>query len=391
MLKKRKRVFGVLALLILAAGIAIPTATSIVSVNNEIRVPASHEVRRAEIPSDPTLTIASTWKSAFPDRAFRELVWRLYNGGDASIYNDDVDGIANLTQAQIDGAGGITKRTVLHVLNKLEVTSFSGLEHMVGLTQFYTSRTQVSSIDISKNVALTELIVTEVNISHIDLSQNINLNFVNLSRCNLASVDFSHNQKLTSVEVGFNKLTSLDFSYNPLLVTVSAPVNKITSVNVNNCPSLKTLSVHINELTAIDLSNNPLLTNLTAIVNKFTSVDVSNNLDLTTLMLAHNDDLHTVTGLSSLTKLTSLYLSATSLSALNLHASVKPIITRLDFSCTNIRDFDLTGFTALQLLSISTAKNFVSNPSFLELTISGTRDVHNRQLTLIRPGTNALS
>ena len=348
--------------------------------STEIREYIDLGAKSAETPSDTTLTTSSTWKSAFPDRNFRVVVWSLYNTGTYTDAQDDI----NLTQAQINGGStGIQTRTVLNVSGK-SIISLAGVEHFLALKDINANVNLLTSVDFTKNLALETLQLGNNKLTEIDVSANINLKIFYCYNNELTAVDISRNTALEHFNCVINRISSIDVSKNVNLIGLSVRQNRITSIDVSKNLALKQLEVHTNRLTAIDISKNVLLTTFYCHNNFITELDVSTAPGLTALRFASNP-LANVTGLEQLENLENLYAERTNIQHLNIHHLAKSKITDLRFNNTLVRDFDFTGFTSLVRAFITTSKNFLSNPSFIELRISGTRTVEESDLVSIQP------
>lgn len=215
------------------------------------------------------------------------------------------------------------------------------------------SWSQLSSLDVSKNVNLTKLHCYNNELSSLDVSQNINLTELYCSNNPLGSLDVSSNVNLMNLYCWNNGLTSLDVSKNVNLMELSCYINKLTSLDVSNnvnltkldcgCISSANESGDQNQITSLDVSNNVNLTVLICDLNPLTSLDVSKNVNLSHLSCSDNqlDSLD----VSKNVALTDLWCTNNQLSSLDVSRNVN--LTLLACSDNPLTSLDLTNNTKL--------------------------------------------
>tara|TARA_R110002050_G_C8918661_1_gene511274 strand:+ start:117 stop:659 length:543 start_codon:yes stop_codon:yes gene_type:complete len=122
-----------------------------------------------------------------------------------------------------------------------------------------------------------------------DISRIKNLDVNNKNIADLTGIeDFT---ALTSLSCASSQLTNLDITKNIALTYLACPFTPLTSLDVSNNTALNQLYCFDNQLTSLDVSNNTALTDLRCYNNQLTSLDVSNNNALTELRFAHNKNM----------------------------------------------------------------------------------------------------
>lgn len=124
-----------------------------------------------------------------------------------------------------------------------------------------------------------------------------NLQQLSLEMTNVSTIDVSKNLKLTALNVAETRITDLDVSKNTNLVRLTAghysgSINTgyhLNGIDVSNNANLMILDVAGNNLNSIDVSNNPLLVSLFLTNNELTSIDLSANTNLASIMLSENN------------------------------------------------------------------------------------------------------
>ena len=195
----------------------------------------------------------------FPDPTFRELV--------AWGCDQDKDGILSAQEiANVDGMSLNIWAEIFYGYKEVEIKDLTGVEYLTNLKSLkcYTDpftylKSELTSLDISKNTKLESL----------DCFGN-----------NLTTLDISNNPNLLYLECGKNHLTNLDVSKNPKLLEVKCQENDLTSLNLKNNTKLTCLRCSKNNLTNIDLSANPELTELLCEGNHLTKLDLKQNTKL---------------------------------------------------------------------------------------------------------------
>lgn len=123
--------------------------------------------------------------------------------------------------------------------------------------------TNVSSIDVSRNVNLISLNVADCRVTHLDVSKNVNLQ-------RLLAGHYSG-----TINTGYH-LEEITLTNNPALQILDLAGNNLTTIDISHLTNLQSLFLTRNELTSLDVSNNPNLVSL--MLNH-------NNMDFATLPL----------------------------------------------------------------------------------------------------------
>ncbi|PQL89502.1 T9SS type A sorting domain-containing protein [Apibacter adventoris] len=209
-------------------------------------------------------------------------------------------------------------RVLTHLeFNKDSLTGIFDGKYFKNLKIFVLWHTQITSIDISKNINLVTLMcnlnkLTKLDVSHnsnlqnlsisgnklnyIDVSKNKNLVILNCADNQLTNLDISKNTNLKELRVQYNhQLISLDVSKNTKLEILDITWTPLTSLDVSKNPNLKSLSCNnISELKSLDISKNPNLEWLSCRYTSINSLDVSNNPKLKILYCNSNYRLTTL-------------------------------------------------------------------------------------------------
>lgn len=163
---------------------------------------------------------------------------------------------------------------------ELNLTNFPALQYFsarnnFGLTEVDPSKcpdlvslvlevTNVSRLDVSKNLKLDVLNISQTKITNIDISKNVALgefyashegSYNNEVEYKLHSVDVSKNPNLEYLDLSGNLLTELDLTHNPNLVMLLLQRNRLTSLDLSNCTRLANVNLSFN---GFDFSNLPL-------------------------------------------------------------------------------------------------------------------------------------
>lgn len=123
--------------------------------------------------------------------------------------------------------------------------------------------TNVSKIDVSKNLKLMSLNVSETRVAELDLSKNENLQYLIAGHVSgtinvgyrLNGIDLSNNPNLTFLDLNGNKLTNVDLSNNPKLTHLLLKSNCLTSLDLSKNTELYSINANFNDM---DFSSLPL-------------------------------------------------------------------------------------------------------------------------------------
>lgn len=158
----------------------------------------------------------------------------------------------------------------------------------IAITDFILQSPFIPSIIVYSNKALKNFYCSKCNFTSIDMSQCPELEELSLSGDSLKYINLRQNPKLTNLVLENNQLTSIDLSYNKDLKYIICSNNQLTKLDVSNNPNLTDIKCKHCRLPEIDLSHNPNLSSLFASYNKFTSLDVTENKKLINLTVDSN-------------------------------------------------------------------------------------------------------
>lgn len=274
--------------------------------------------------------------------------------------------------------------------NGIKVLTFldlSNYRHLIG-TKFYgefdgkyfrnlkelsINSTQLTSIDLSKNLKLTRLVFKENYSASLDVSKNINLKFLDCSENSLNNLDLSKNVKLVSLYCSNNQLTTLDLSKNVELEDLYCDNNQLTSLDLSNNFKLKELNCSKNKLNTLDVSNNKL-EYLFCYKNELITLNVSNAINLKNLNCSENK--LTNLDVSNSTELKELDCSLNKLTSLNTSKNSKLSILTCNYN--QLGSLDLTANKLFVLIAnnnqfkISTLKGDFAKIEFIGFTPQST-------------------
>ena len=274
--------------------------------------------------------------------------------------------------------------------NGIKVLTFldlSNYRHLIG-TKFYgefdgkyfrnlkelsINSTQLTSIDLSKNLKLTRLVFKENYSASLDVSKNINLKFLDCSENSLNNLDLSKNVKLVDLYCSNNQLITLDLSQNVELEELYCDNNQLTSLDLSNNFKLKELNCSKNKLNTLDVSNNKL-EYLFCYKNELITLNVSNAINLKNLNCSENK--LTNLDVSNSTELKELDCSLNKLTSLNTSKNSKLSILTCNYN--QLGSLDLTANKLFVLIAnnnqfkISTLKGDFAKIEFIGFTPQST-------------------
>ncbi|WP_075341538.1 hypothetical protein [Tenacibaculum agarivorans] len=160
---------------------------------------------------------ASAQYTLIPDANFEAALSSLDNTpGDGKILTSSIQGL-----------------TTLNVANK-NISSLSGIEDFVSLTQLTANGNSLTSIDVSNLVDLEVLTLFENQLTAIDLTANTKLTEIDFFGNQLSSIDLSENDVLENAYLDSNLLTSVDISLNTVLERLDVSNNDLSSLTIKN-------------------------------------------------------------------------------------------------------------------------------------------------------------
>jgi PKD repeat protein/Leucine-rich repeat (LRR) protein len=131
---------------------------------------------------------------------------------------------------------------------KVETASIASVPYL------YISSSSIADLTgIQDFVALTDLQCSSSQLTSLDVSKNVLLSYLNCSGNKLTSLDVSRNLVLANLNSSLNQLTSLDVSKNVALRDLNCSSNKLLNLNLKNGKNTLLTNAHIS------LSSNPNL------------------------------------------------------------------------------------------------------------------------------------
>ena len=208
----------------------------------------------------------------FPDANFRSFLTSQSYGSDGYMSESEIN---NLTSLEV---------------TKSSITNFAGLEYFRPLkTLKLNGQTNLTALDVSKNVNLEKLECRYNKLASLSLTNNTKLKELYVNDTQLSSLDlYPVRNTLETLVCGSSKLTSLNLTSLSMLTGLNCQNNGMTSLNVTQNTALKTLYCGSNKLESLNLANNTQLTGLYCYSNKLTSLNLSKNTALKNLYCSSN-------------------------------------------------------------------------------------------------------
>ncbi len=223
----------------------------------------------------------------FPDETFRIFIRETFDNDDDGVLS--AEEIAAVTSIILSEYG-------MHRITTV-VSDLKGIEYFTNLVELNCNGSNLTEIDLSKNLKLEDLSCNNNGLTSLDVSNNKNLRYLSCYGNMITELDLTNNTELESLSCGYsnfwssggNQLTELDLSKNTKLDTLMCDNNKLTQLDLSNNKSLYTLSCCFNKLTNLDLSNNVVLYNLSCSNNNLTTLTLNTETELNTLNCAYNE------------------------------------------------------------------------------------------------------
>lgn len=189
----------------------------------------------------------------------------LYNSKSTYTLIPDTNFEKKLIALGIDSgvADGKVLTSSISSLTSLDISSSSisnltGIQDFVALTSLVCySNSQLTGLELSKNIALTNLNCSSSQLTTLDVSKNTALTNLVCSGNQLSEIDLSNNVALDTLRCGSNKLIRLDVSKNINLKKLSCYNNNLESLNLKNGNNV---NFENNNSYNISYKNNPSLT-----------------------------------------------------------------------------------------------------------------------------------
>lgn len=300
-------------------------------------------------------------------KLFRRFEWEDKNGVKVLTFLD-LSNYDNLSKNKFYGKfdGKYFKNLKELYINSTQLTSID-LSKNLELTKFVSRENNLTSLDVSKNINLKFLDCSKNSLNNLDLSKNvnlvslncsnnqfttldvskyINLKFLDCSQNSLNNLDLSQNVKLVSLNCSYNQFTTLDVSKNVELVSLYGSNNQIITLDLSINVELEELYCDNNQLTSLDLSNNFKLKELNCSKNKLNTLDVSNN--KLEYLFCYKNELITL-NVSNAINLKNLNCSENKLT--NLDVSNSTELKELDCSLNNLTSLNTSKNNKLSILT----------------------------------------
>lgn len=240
---------------------------------------------------DPINTDIAINATNFPDQAFRNYVKTNFDTNhDDNLDPNEINAVAtidirnNHAIKNLKGIKYFTALTTLNINNTSEITSVD-LHKNIALEALLCENSGITAIDVSNNTALTNLNVNGTKISSLDLHKNTALRYVSFAHTDITSLDLSKNSALTNIAGSYSKISSLDLRKNTALTTLDFQNCALAWLNVGNRPQMH-----------VDTSNNQPI-NLDVAFDSFNIKDKFSGIDPSKITVtSHNGIFHPDTG-----------------------------------------------------------------------------------------------
>ena len=202
-------------------------------------------------------------KSAFPDKVLRKYVLDNFDSnGDGFLFNEEAKAVKGIyvgsDDEKVRGAFANAK----------------GIEHFPNLKELFVQRTNIKTLDVSKNTKLEVLACNCNGLKTLDVSKNKALKELYCWDNPLTALNVTANTKLTALDFGDCRLTAINLTRNKALRSLRCAGNKLNKLNVGKCAKLVELWCDGNALKTLDVSNNKALTDLRVGDNKLKALDI---------------------------------------------------------------------------------------------------------------------
>ena len=222
--------------------------------------------------------------------------------------------------------------SVSYGLTSIEVTDCKALKALK------ISHSQITTLNIEKNVALQKLDCSGSEMSDLDVSHNPGLEELDCSCIPINYLDVSHNPELKKLECDETQIKNLDVSKLANLQSLSCNNLEIESLDLSSNKKLEELSFDFCEhISNIDLSNNVMLREVSCAYSSINALDVSKNVALEKLD-CYNTNIQSL-DVSKNIELQFLRCDSTKLTTLDVTCNTK--LEYLSCSCTDILYVDI--------------------------------------------------
>lgn len=209
----------------------------------------------------------------FPDEEFRAYVNSSF----------DINGDGILSDSEISSAKKI------YVENK-NIASLKGIEYFTALTELSCGHnTDLTTLDLSKNVNLEVLFCTECSLKEINVSGCLKLKEFYCYLNQIENLDITNNTELVSFDCQENKISTLDVSKNKKLKVLDCGNNNLSFLDVANNTELQWLYCRDLSLNCLDISKLSNLTRLWCWNCGLDELDISGNKNLRSLRAYENN------------------------------------------------------------------------------------------------------
>jgi hypothetical protein len=198
----------------------------------------------------------------------------------------DSDGNVN-GQVKLSDLEPITSLEIYLYSPTYSIQSLSGIEYFKNLTSLYFHLSDVTELDVSKNLKLRILECRKNQLSKLVL--NDSLAYLSCSENPLKILNVSGLKNLRTLYCNQTQLSALDIRANINLEFFECANNPIKNIDVSKNSKLSTIYLPNTELSAFDVSQNPLLRSLTCNGNKIQKLDLSQNLKLSSCDCSNNE------------------------------------------------------------------------------------------------------
>ena len=168
-----------------------------------------------------------------------------------------------------------------HLAEGLNIHSLEGIEFFQNLTNLDCIYNPIKSLDLSKNKLLTYLTCNRnYTLEEINISNCTELKYLSIYDTNLSKLDITKNIQLIDLYCGNSKIRILDVRNNLALRGLSCKSNLLETIDVSKNTLLEYFHIAYNNLTILDVSKNIKLKRFYCDNNKLLNLDISKNVEL---------------------------------------------------------------------------------------------------------------
>ena len=145
-------------------------------------------------------------KVVFEDEAFFQYIQtEKFRSGAYNGYDFDLDEDGYLSKEEC----GLVR--IINIIGLDDIHSLKGIEAFIKLRELYGTGSNVTELDLRKNVRLQTLAFSNSKLRKVNLSECTILSDLRISGCNIVRLDLSKNKELTNVSCGYQTRDAYEY------------------------------------------------------------------------------------------------------------------------------------------------------------------------------------